>query len=125
MPGADGLRVSGSIVARVSGPLALVDGGRLLRLFIDREGETPIGQLAVAVVARGGQQQRHGPFHFVVLGAPSARVALLRGHGQGETAFALQQLQRIAGLAHSLFFCHGQDLVFQLVAAQVVERRLS
>ena len=99
-----------------------MDGGRLLRVFVDRQGETPVGQFAVRLVARGREQQGHRAFHFVMFGAAAARVAVLGGHGQRQAAFALQELERVAGFAHAFLFGHGQDLVFQFVPAQVVER---
>ena len=107
---------------RVGRPLPLVDGRGLCRLLVDRQAQAAVEQLGIRFFGRGGQQHGHRAFDFVVLRLLAARVPVLARAGDGQPPFALQELERVAGLRDPFLFGQGQDLVLQLRASHVVQR---
>ena len=99
-----------------------VDPFGLLAAFVDGQHETAIHQLLVDVDRGGCQHDRNRSFDVIFLGLhPPGRRVLSRAR-DSQLPFRLEELQSIAGLLRAFFLDDGEDLVLQILFAQVIER---
>ena len=101
--------------------LQLVDPLGLLAALVDGENQTAVHEFLVDVDAGGGEHDGDRALDMVFLGFHASAVRVLAGAGDGEFSLGLQELEGVAGLFGSLFLDDGQDLVFQVGFAEVVE----
>lgn len=99
-----------------------VDGLRLRPVFVHREHETPVQQFLIDVRRRRRQKEHHRAFYPVFVRDELSRRRVLSRRRDRERSFALQQFQGIGRAARAFFFHDGEDLVFQIHLAHVVER---
>ena len=100
-------------------PLPGMDGAGLVAALVDGQHQAAVGQLLVEVDGGRGQHQRHRPLNLVFLRHQLARHRVFAGGGDGERALALQQLERIGGMARAFLLGNGQRLVLEVRLAKV------
>ena len=89
--------------------------------FVHCQREASVLQFLVDV-DRGSRQEDHDrAFNVVFLRFHAPGMRILAGAGDGEFAFALQELEGVARLLGSFFLDYGKDTVFEILLAQVVE----
>ncbi|OQC68388.1 MAG: hypothetical protein BWX48_00059 [Verrucomicrobia bacterium ADurb.Bin006] len=110
--------------ARERAPLALhaMNALGLRRALVHRQRQTAVLQLLVQVNRGRRQEDHHRAFDVIFLRHHFAGRGVFAGAGDGEFAFALQKFQRVAGALRAGFLDHGEDFVFEVRLAQVVER---
>ena len=74
----------------------------------------------VDVDGRRGEEDHDRAFDVIFLGFHAA-LFVFAGRGNGEFTFGLQELEGVARLFRAFFFDDGEDLVFQVGLAEVVE----
>ncbi|OQC68361.1 MAG: hypothetical protein BWX48_00069 [Verrucomicrobia bacterium ADurb.Bin006] len=109
---------------RERAPLALhaMNALGLRRALVHRQRQAAVLQLLVQVNGRGRQENHHRAFDVIFLRDHLAGRGVFARAGDGEFAFALQKFQRVAGFLRARLLDDGEDFVFQIRLAQVVER---
>ena len=102
-------------------PLQAVDAVGLRGRFIDGEREATVLQFLIDVDRGRGQEDHHRPLDMVFLRHHPARVRVFAGGRDGEFAFALQQLQRVAGFLRTGFLDDREDFMLEVGFAEVVQ----
>ena len=74
--------------------------------------------MSIEVVVK---QDRDRAFHVVFFRLHAAGVRVFAGRGDGEFLFGLQELQGVGGFLGSFLFDNGEDFVFEVFLAEVVE----
>jgi hypothetical protein len=102
--------------------LQLVDGARLLAIFVDAQNDAAVEKLFVDFNFCRGEDDHHRPLDVVLLGYQLAGLRIFSRRGDGQLTFRLQKLERVARLLGSFLFADRQDLVLQILALHVEER---
>ena len=101
--------------------LARMDGAGLVAALIDGQHQAAVFQLLVEVDRGRRHHQGHRAFDAIFLGDQLSRGGVLARARNGERPLALQQLQRIGGMARALLLGDGQRLVLEVSLADVKE----
>ena len=102
-------------------PLHLVNAPGLLGALVHRQRQASVLQLLVQVNGRGGQEDHDRAFDVVFLRHHFAGGRVLAGAGNGQLAFALQELQGVAGLLRPGFLHDRKDFVLQIRFTEIVK----
>ena len=96
--------------------LLSVNGGGLRWAFIDADDQAAVHQFRIDVGGRGCEQQCHRSFDGVAFGRSPPSAFLLGSRYERQRAFALQQLELVAGVADAFLFGDRQYLVLQILS---------
>ena len=101
--------------------LQRVDSRGLFLRFVHRQHKAAVQEFFVDLNGRRRQEDHHRPFDVVLLRFHPSRVRVFARARDGELAFRLQELQRIARFLRAFFLHDREHLVFEILLAQVVE----
>ena len=98
-----------------------MDSRGLFLRFVHRQHKAAVQEFFVDFNGRRRQEDHHRPLDVVLLRFHPARVRVFAGARDGEFAFRLQELERVARFLRAFFLHDRQHLVFKILLAQVVE----